>query len=338
MDGHYREDFASFYAQHAAFMRRALARHGVRAADLDDVAQEAFVIVHRLLPEFEGRSSVETWLHAIAWRVASSYRRRPYLQREGGPTPPCEAAAVESQEPSAWGEALRALWGRIDPEHRDLLALHHVGGFSIAQLAEITGHARATISKRIAQGRAKLGQRLQHGTALERPRPPDLAPDLQHAPQPLRVLSCKQICLSQLDDLVIGIWRGHCTIESMHAVGHAFERALATHPEGIRYLAIVESTSTPPKLEARQLHAELARVYGPKLRAVASATESSTMMVLVSGVLNAYFAIARTPVHMRFFCDLASAVAWLTPYGATDPVRITAHVELMRAQLQPSRA
>jgi len=78
MDGSDREDFASFYTQHAAFVRRALTRRGVRDADLDDVAQEAFVAAHRQLPAFEGRSSLRTWLTAIAWRTAANYHRRSH--------------------------------------------------------------------------------------------------------------------------------------------------------------------------------------------------------------------------------------------------------------------
>jgi DNA-directed RNA polymerase specialized sigma24 family protein len=57
-------------------MRRTLARRGVRAADLDDVTQEAFLAAHRHLPAFEGRSSLRTWLSAIAWRTAANYHKR----------------------------------------------------------------------------------------------------------------------------------------------------------------------------------------------------------------------------------------------------------------------
>jgi RNA polymerase sigma-70 factor (ECF subfamily) len=51
-------------------------------ADLDDISQEAFVAIHRMLPGFEGRSSLETWLNAVAWRVASHYHRRSHARFE----------------------------------------------------------------------------------------------------------------------------------------------------------------------------------------------------------------------------------------------------------------
>jgi RNA polymerase sigma-70 factor (ECF subfamily) len=330
-------DFEALYARHAPFVRRLLARGGVRSADLDDLTQEAFVIIHRLLPQFEGRSSVETWLHAIAWRVSASYRRRPHLRHEAPHATAIDAAVEANEGPTQWSEALRALWGRIDPEHRDLLALHHIGGFTIAQLSDLTGHARATIKKRIERGvRRVRGVTHDEQDVREGAGSGALGAQVLVTAASVRVMSCKQICVSTLDNVVLSVWRGRCSVEGLRAVGDAFAQAHAAWPSGFFYLSVVEPTSAPPKLEARQLHAELARTYGPKIRAAASVTESSTLMRLNAGILNAYFAIARTPVNNRFFSDVRSGVAWLAPQSTTAPARITAHIELMRAQLDPS--
>ncbi|MET0386167.1 MAG: RNA polymerase sigma factor, partial [Polyangiales bacterium] len=67
--------FDSLYTMYAPLIRRIVAYRGVREADIDDVVQETFVTVHRLLPSFEGRAALATWLHAVAWRVAANYRR-----------------------------------------------------------------------------------------------------------------------------------------------------------------------------------------------------------------------------------------------------------------------
>src|SRR4051812_34339786 len=68
--------FEEVYAAHVAFVWRVLRALGVAAEQLEDAAQDVFVIVHRRLPEFEGRSAITTWLFAIARRVASRYRRK----------------------------------------------------------------------------------------------------------------------------------------------------------------------------------------------------------------------------------------------------------------------
>src|SRR4051794_30246840 len=70
------------YEQHGAFIWRVVRRLGVRPADLEDVCQEVFVIVHRKLPGFAHRSSLRTWLYGIAVRCASDHRRRAHVRRE----------------------------------------------------------------------------------------------------------------------------------------------------------------------------------------------------------------------------------------------------------------
>src|SRR5512146_2625141 len=68
--------FDEVYAAHFAFVWRVLRTFGVTEPALEAAAQDVFVVVHRRLPEFEGRSAVTTWLFAIARRVACAHRRR----------------------------------------------------------------------------------------------------------------------------------------------------------------------------------------------------------------------------------------------------------------------
>ncbi len=74
--------FADVFREHAPYAWRALRRLGVRDADVEDVCQEVFVVVHRKLPEFEGRSRLRTWIYGICVRAASDYRRRASVRRE----------------------------------------------------------------------------------------------------------------------------------------------------------------------------------------------------------------------------------------------------------------
>src|SRR5688572_19587060 len=67
--------FAEVYASNVRYVWQSLRRLGVGPGDLDDVCQEVFVIVHRKLPSFDGRSQVRTWIYGIALRCASAYRR-----------------------------------------------------------------------------------------------------------------------------------------------------------------------------------------------------------------------------------------------------------------------
>ena len=67
--------FARVYQEYFGFVWRNALSLGVRASALDDVTQEVFVIVHRRLGEFEGRSSFRTWLSGIVLNVVRHHRR-----------------------------------------------------------------------------------------------------------------------------------------------------------------------------------------------------------------------------------------------------------------------
>src|SRR5258706_15481952 len=72
--------FESVYDGFFPYIWRSVQRLGVPPSQADDVVQEIFIIVHRRLPEFEGRATLKTWLYGIALRVARAHRlqlRRP---------------------------------------------------------------------------------------------------------------------------------------------------------------------------------------------------------------------------------------------------------------------
>jgi RNA polymerase sigma-70 factor (ECF subfamily) len=109
--------FRRIYDAHFGFVWRALRRLGVRDADLTDMTQNVFVVVHRKLPEFEGRSALTTWLFAICRRLANDYRRSAHIRREvitnthhlassPGVEPPGEAPGVRKARLVAMAEDL----------------------------------------------------------------------------------------------------------------------------------------------------------------------------------------------------------------------------------------
>ena len=68
--------FDEVYSAHFAFVWRVLRTFGVPEPALEDAVQDVFIVVHRRLPEWEGRAQITTWLFAIARRVAQAQRRK----------------------------------------------------------------------------------------------------------------------------------------------------------------------------------------------------------------------------------------------------------------------
>lgn len=74
--------FQEVYRAHFRLVWRTLGRLGVREADLMDVTQNVFLVVHRQLSGFEGRAELTTWLFSICRLVAKDYLRSAPIRRE----------------------------------------------------------------------------------------------------------------------------------------------------------------------------------------------------------------------------------------------------------------
>lgn len=151
-------DFVEVYETFAATVLRSLRRLGVREADLEDAAQEVFVIVHRKLPEFAGRSSVKTWLFGICLRVASDWRQRAHIRKEtsaeeapvrttSGETPAREIARKQARQ------KLGALLERLDEDKRAVFVLFELEELSMAEVAETVGVPLQTAYARLYAAR-----------------------------------------------------------------------------------------------------------------------------------------------------------------------------------------
>ncbi len=69
-------DFCRVYTETSEFVERAARRLGVADNDVEDVAQDVFVHVHRHLPAFEGRCTLKTWVFGFVVSAVRNYRRK----------------------------------------------------------------------------------------------------------------------------------------------------------------------------------------------------------------------------------------------------------------------
>jgi RNA polymerase sigma-70 factor (ECF subfamily) len=137
---------------------RSLRRLGVPEADVEDAAQEAFVVIHRKLPEFEGRSSLKTWIFGICMRVASDWRKRAHIRREApmeeaperttsGETPTRQIAMKQAR--TVLDQALAGL----DEDKRAVFVLFELEQASMHEVAEAVGVPLQTAYARLYAAR-----------------------------------------------------------------------------------------------------------------------------------------------------------------------------------------
>jgi RNA polymerase sigma-70 factor, ECF subfamily len=165
-----RASLAEIYDRHAAMVFRSLRALGVSEASLDDAVQDVFLVVHRRLGDFEGRSAVTTWLYGIARRVASEYRRR----RAVGTGPMAPAPDLPDQSPTpehalARTRAARAVMEileAMEPDKREVFALMELEQLSAPVVAEMIGIPLNTVYSRLRLARARFEQALDRRAAI----------------------------------------------------------------------------------------------------------------------------------------------------------------------------
>jgi RNA polymerase sigma-70 factor, ECF subfamily len=159
-DGSAARSAASFddaFRAHAGYVLRVLARLGVPTPDVEDAAQEVFLVYHRKAGEFRGESSLRTFLYAIATRVASGHRRRARHRRETTVGDPCTDAIADGSEDVARSEEralLYTLLDTLDDAKREAVVLYQIEELPIRDVARIcectipTAYARVAAAKR----------------------------------------------------------------------------------------------------------------------------------------------------------------------------------------------
>jgi RNA polymerase sigma-70 factor (ECF subfamily) len=158
--------FADLYRANFELIWRTVRQLGVAEKDALDAAQEVFMIAYRRLPQFEGRSTVRTWLHGIAYRVAADRRRGASARREvldGG----FAVFAESAKDPSAeleQRELLRLLERVLNTlpfEQRAVFTMHEMEGLTQEEIATALGIPPGTVGSRLRLARGAFSRAVQ---------------------------------------------------------------------------------------------------------------------------------------------------------------------------------
>ncbi len=149
--------FADLFKEYAPFVWRALRQLGVREAEIEDLCQEVFVVVHRKLPGFEGRSSLRTWIYGICIRTASDHRRRAHVRRERPTDRPPERAGSAPQQREIERRQAKAMLDEaldaLDGDKRAVFVLYEIEQLDMAEVAEAVGCPLKTAYSRLYAAR-----------------------------------------------------------------------------------------------------------------------------------------------------------------------------------------
>ncbi|HWO10802.1 MAG TPA: sigma-70 family RNA polymerase sigma factor [Polyangiaceae bacterium] len=146
-------EFETLYALYFGFTWRVLGHLGVPTRSMDDAVQEVWVVVHRRLVEFEGRSALKTWLFGIALNVSRNLRRSELRRlRDVELAPEPVSLHPDPELVRAGNEALERVerfLDTLDEQRRAIFVCNLLEHLSAQETAEATGCDVATVYQRV---------------------------------------------------------------------------------------------------------------------------------------------------------------------------------------------
>jgi RNA polymerase sigma-70 factor (ECF subfamily) len=167
--------FELLVAKYQRKLARLLSRFVRDPAEVEDVAQEAFIKAYRALPSFRGESAFYTWLYRIGINTAKNY-----LVAMGRRAPTTTEFDSEDAENFDDGDQLRDLntpenelmskqiaktvndtMEALPEELRTAIALREIDGLSYEEIATVMNCPIGTVRSRIFRARESIAERLR---------------------------------------------------------------------------------------------------------------------------------------------------------------------------------
>jgi RNA polymerase sigma-70 factor (ECF subfamily) len=152
---------------HPASYGWALACCRWRRQEAEDVLQAAYLKIFDGRADYDGRSSVKTWLFGVIRRTAADGRRTHWLEalglarwnRSRTSAPDLTAADEQLVEGQCRGLIVRAL-AELPARQREVLDLVFYHGMTIAEAAEVIGVSVGTARVHYERGKRRLSEEL----------------------------------------------------------------------------------------------------------------------------------------------------------------------------------
>lgn len=156
-----REQFIALVSEEQESLRKFLLAlcEGDRM-EAEDIAQEAMVKAYIAMERFVERAKFSTWLFKIAYNTFLDHQRSGWNRRtdlgaaEQMPGGPGADDAFQYQE-------LYEAIGTLPLKEKSAILLFYVSGYSVKEIAKITGNSQLAVKQQLSRGRSKLRQILE---------------------------------------------------------------------------------------------------------------------------------------------------------------------------------
>jgi RNA polymerase sigma-70 factor (ECF subfamily) len=128
----------------------------VHERDLEDLAQEVFLVAYRSFGKYESDRPIRPWLFSIAFRTVANWRRLARHRRETSREREIRAAGPNPEESALKAEARALVHEALDKlvfERRVVIVMHDLDDMTVPEIAEILDVNVNTVYSRLRLGR-----------------------------------------------------------------------------------------------------------------------------------------------------------------------------------------
>jgi RNA polymerase sigma-70 factor, ECF subfamily len=133
-------------------------------SQVDDLAQEVFLKVHRGLPYFRGEARLSTWIYRIVANVCAQARSRPMREvplDRGADRTPIDPPSIDGAFADIeLRDRLDKAMAQLPEQYRFLIAAHHLRGVQYEALAEALDLPLGTIKTHLHRAKRRLRELL----------------------------------------------------------------------------------------------------------------------------------------------------------------------------------
>jgi RNA polymerase sigma-70 factor (ECF subfamily) len=156
-------DFRAIFRAECSYVFHSLRRLGVHERDLEDVAHDVFLAIHKKLDDYDPARPLRPWIFAFAFRFASDYRKLARHRRErlaDRDEPIEEADSAPGVEDRIDAERSRQLvleaLEALDLEKRAVFVMHEIDGNAVPAIATALGIPVNTAYSRLRLAREQF--------------------------------------------------------------------------------------------------------------------------------------------------------------------------------------
>lgn len=169
MESNPAETLENIMNEYGSEIKRLVYSYLKNPSDADDVTQEVFVTVYRKLNTFQGKSTLRSWVYAIAinkckdylrsWKVRNiklKGRLEQFVKSAAHPNTPEQQIIEKNAEKQLLNQVFS-----LPIKYREVIILFYFEEFSVNEIADALSINQNTVRTRLNRGRGKLKNIIQ---------------------------------------------------------------------------------------------------------------------------------------------------------------------------------